>query len=76
MELVDLMLNKDAVAVVQSSLREDIGSGDVTTLALVNPGIMATGEILAREPCVVEWQEFPSPVRYSNWLMQSCLPRW
>ncbi len=53
MELKDGMLDVDAVAVVEASLREDIGSGDVTTLSLVNPEIMATGEILAREPCVV-----------------------
>jgi nicotinate-nucleotide pyrophosphorylase (carboxylating) len=53
MKLDDIMLNESAVAVVESSLREDIGSGDVTTLSLVNPEIMATGEILAREACVV-----------------------
>lgn len=53
MELKDIMRNPDAVAVVEAALNEDIGSGDVTTLALVNPEIMATGEILAREACVV-----------------------
>lgn len=42
-----------AVAVVEAALREDIGNGDVTTLALVNPTIIATGEIVAREACVV-----------------------
>ncbi|MFO7936775.1 MAG: carboxylating nicotinate-nucleotide diphosphorylase [Kiritimatiellia bacterium] len=53
MKLKDIMQNFDCVAVVEAALREDIGSGDVTTLSLVNPDIMATGEILAREPCVV-----------------------
>ncbi len=53
MKLKDIMQSPDAIAAVEASLREDIGSGDVTTLALVNPEIMATGEILAREPCVV-----------------------
>lgn len=53
MELSDIMLDAAAVAVVEASLREDVGSGDVTTLSLVNPAIKATGEILARESCVV-----------------------
>ena len=53
MKFDDIMLNSAAVAVVEAALREDVGSGDVTTLALVNPEIMATGEILAREPSVV-----------------------
>lgn len=49
----DIMQDPAAVAVVKAALQEDIGSGDATTLALVNPTIMATGEILAREACVV-----------------------
>jgi len=53
MKLDDIMRDSNAVAVVQASLLEDVGSGDVTTLALVNPEIMAIGDILAREPCVV-----------------------
>ena len=53
MDLNDIMLDKEAVAVVEAALREDLGSGDVTTVALVDPGITATGEILAREACVV-----------------------
>jgi len=53
MKLNDIMRDSKAVAVVQAALLEDIGSGDVTTLALVNPEISATGEILTREPCVV-----------------------
>ena len=53
MKFNDIMLDSAAVAVVEAALREDIGSGDVTTLALVNPDIMATGEILAREASVV-----------------------
>ncbi|MDD2600226.1 MAG: carboxylating nicotinate-nucleotide diphosphorylase [Kiritimatiellae bacterium] len=53
MKLNDIMQEQGAVAVVEAALREDIGNGDVTTLALVNPAIIATGEILAREACVV-----------------------
>ncbi|MFA7173314.1 MAG: carboxylating nicotinate-nucleotide diphosphorylase [Kiritimatiellia bacterium] len=53
MTLNDIMQEPVAVAVVEAALCEDIGSGDVTTLALVNPAIIATGEILAREACVV-----------------------
>jgi nicotinate-nucleotide pyrophosphorylase (carboxylating) len=53
MELNDIMLNPAAAAAVEAALREDVGSGDVTTLALVDPRRSATGEILARESCVV-----------------------
>jgi len=53
MELKDIMQDMNTVSIVEASLREDIGSGDVTTLSLVNPVITATAEILAREPCVV-----------------------
>lgn len=53
MKLNDIMQNPDVVAVIKASLHEDIGSGDVTTLSLVNPSVMATGEILAREACIV-----------------------
>ncbi len=49
----DLMHDPAAVAVVEAALNEDIGSGDVTTLALVDPALCATGEVLAREPTVV-----------------------
>ena len=47
------MQDPRAVAVVQAALAEDVGSGDATTLALVDPSVMATGEILARAACRV-----------------------
>jgi len=53
MILKDMMQDRAVVAVVQAALQEDVGRGDVTTLALVNPEIMASGEILAREACTV-----------------------
>ncbi len=49
----DIMRDERAVAAVKAALQEDIGSGDATTLALVEPNRMATGEILAREACRV-----------------------
>ena len=49
----DLMQNPQAVAAVAAALAEDIGPGDATTLALVDPAAQATGEILAREACRV-----------------------
>ena len=49
----DLTLDSHVMAMIRSALEEDIGSGDVTTLALVNPDAVATGEILSRVPCRV-----------------------
>jgi len=51
--VTDIMLDKRAVEAVKAALQEDIGVGDVTTLALVNPHVNATGEILARQVCRV-----------------------
>lgn len=53
MKLPDLMSDPQALDAVQRALAEDVGSGDVTTLALVDPEAHATGEILSREPCRV-----------------------
>jgi len=53
MNLEDLMSDPRAVAAVEAALAEDVGSGDATTLALVDPSVMATGEILARAACRV-----------------------
>jgi nicotinate-nucleotide pyrophosphorylase (carboxylating) len=47
---LDLVLAED---VVRRALAEDIGSGDVTTLATVPAGTRATGSILARQAGVV-----------------------
>ncbi len=47
------MSDPRAVAAVEAALAEDVGSGDATTLALVDPSVMATGEILARAACRV-----------------------
>jgi nicotinate-nucleotide pyrophosphorylase (carboxylating) len=49
----DIMLDMRAVAAVKSALEEDLGTGDVTTLALVDPAVKATGEVLARQACRV-----------------------
>ena len=38
---------------VRRALREDIGSGDLTTRALISPSRMAVGTIIARHRCVV-----------------------
>ena len=53
MNIPDLMLDPRAVAAVQAALAEDLGTGDATTEALVDPGVEATGEILSREACRV-----------------------
>ena len=53
MKLSDLMQDPRAVAAVQTALAEDIGRGDATTLALVDPAAQARGAILARESCRV-----------------------
>lgn len=51
--VTDIMLDARAVAAVKAALEEDLGCGDATTLALVDPAVQATGEILAREACRV-----------------------
>jgi nicotinate-nucleotide pyrophosphorylase (carboxylating) len=51
--VTDIMNDPRAIVAVKAALEEDIGTGDATTLALVDPTIMATGEILAREACRV-----------------------
>jgi nicotinate-nucleotide pyrophosphorylase (carboxylating) len=38
---------------VRRALAEDVGAGDITTRAIVPPSLMATGVIVAREPCVL-----------------------
>jgi len=53
MKLPELMQDPRALAVVRSALAEDIGSGDATTLALVDLGVQARGAILSREACRV-----------------------
>jgi len=53
MDVYELMRDPRAVAAVKAALSEDVGPGDATTLALVDPAAMATGEILAREACRV-----------------------
>jgi len=51
--VTDIMNDPRANAAVTAALEEDIGTGDATTLALVDPTVMATGEILARQACRV-----------------------
>lgn len=51
--LPDITKDTRAVLAIKAALKEDIGSGDATTLALVGPDVMATGEIQAREECCV-----------------------
>ena len=53
MELSDLMKDARAVDAVQRALAEDVGTGDVTTLALVDAEVCATAAIISREPCRV-----------------------
>ncbi len=51
--LPDITRDGRAVLAIRAALKEDIGSGDATTLALVGPDVLATGEIQAREECCV-----------------------
>lgn len=51
--LPDITKDPRAVLAIKAALKEDIGAGDATTLALVGPDILATGEIQAREECCV-----------------------
>lgn len=51
--LPDITKDARAILAIKAALKEDIGSGDATTLALVGPDVLATGEIQAREECCV-----------------------
>jgi nicotinate-nucleotide pyrophosphorylase (carboxylating) len=50
-------LREEMDRVVRGALAEDIGSGDVTTLATVGTDCMAVGDVVAREPLVVSGLE-------------------
>lgn len=53
-KVIDVMQDARALPIVQAALAEDLGdAGDVTTRALVDPTILATGEIEARQACRV-----------------------
>lgn len=53
-DVIDVMQDARALPIVQAALAEDLGdAGDVTTRALVDPSILATGEIQARQACRV-----------------------
>ena len=52
-KISDVMLDTRAAECVAAALREDVGDGDATTLALVDASIQATGEIIARQACRV-----------------------
>ena len=49
----DVMKSPRAAEAVARALEEDVGSGDATSLALVDPGAKASGSIYSRVPCVV-----------------------
>lgn len=49
----DVMRSESAMEAIERALAEDVGTGDATTLALVDPNAYATAEILAREECRV-----------------------
>jgi nicotinate-nucleotide pyrophosphorylase (carboxylating) len=51
--MIDIMKQQRARAAVKLALEEDVGTGDVTSLALVDPKARATGQIYSRVPCVV-----------------------
>ncbi len=53
MALPDLMRDPRVVKAVRLALAEDVGPGDVTTLALVDPDAQAVGAILSRTACRV-----------------------
>jgi nicotinate-nucleotide pyrophosphorylase (carboxylating) len=51
--LPDLASDPTVIAAIRRALREDIGSGDVTTRALIPPRLRAFGQIVARSACTV-----------------------
>lgn len=53
MNLPDIAQDPRLATAIKLALDEDVGTGDVTTNALVDPKVQATGEILSRESCRV-----------------------
>ena len=53
MKLSDIMSIKGVMEHLRNALDEDIGCGDATTLALVDPVAVAEGAIIARQACRV-----------------------
>ena len=51
--MTDIMKQQRARDAVKLALEDDVGPGDVTSLALVDPKARATGQIYSRVPCVV-----------------------
>ena len=49
----DLAQDPNVMSVIRLALSEDIGSGDATTAALVDPAAIGEGVILSRVPCRV-----------------------
>src|SRR3989475_10192814 len=47
------LLESTVESILRSFLAEDIGYGDITTDALVEHGIQATGYVVCKEPCVI-----------------------
>ncbi len=52
-QLPDLLRDPRAQLAIKAALKEDIGSGDATSLSLVGENSMAVGEIQARQDCCV-----------------------
>jgi len=50
---MDSLFDEEIRKIVQRALAEDIGSGDVTTLAMVPASAMARATLMAREPLVL-----------------------
>ena len=51
--LPDSLAGQSLRGLIRSALREDIGSGDITSRALVAPGRVITAVVVARHACVV-----------------------
>lgn len=53
MNFSDFATWPETVATVRRVLREDVGEGDLTTLALVGAGARSRAAVISRKPCVV-----------------------
>ncbi len=52
-QIYDITSVADVRMRIDEAVREDVGTGDATTLALVPPALCVEAEILSRQPCVV-----------------------
>ena len=50
---MDKYFQKSLLKLINRALKEDIGSGDITSLATIHPSQQSVGTVLVKEPCII-----------------------